>query len=379
MDVSSAAALQSLWVRLALARVETVCFNAGMTGSPRRTALSLPVLASVAAALLFGASTPLAKALLSSLGPFTLAGLLYLGGAVGAVPFVFRGGSGELRRDPRQRRLLGLAVVFGGGVAPVLLLLGLRAAPAASVSLWLNTEVVATALLAWTLFRENLDRQTVVAGGLILAGGIILAAPDGAAGWKAGAFVAGACVCWGMDNNLTALVSGFTPAQTTLAKGLIAGTVNLALGLVLGQHLPGVARVSAALGVGAISYGCSIMLYIFGAQHLGATRSQLLFATSPFLGVILAWTMFHERIQASQLAAIPCIVAGLYFMLTARHEHEHVHEAMMHTHSHRHDDEHHTHVHPGLPAWVRHTHPHEHAPLTHSHPHVPDLHHRHRH
>ena len=344
-----------------------------------RLALSRPVLASIVAALLFGASTPLAKVLLASLGPFTLAGLLYVGGAIGALPFAFRGGSSQLRRDPRQRRLLGFAVVFGGGIAPVLLLAGLRAAPAASVSLWLNIEVVATALLAWTLFHENLDRRTVLAGGLVLAGGVILAAPEGVAGWKAGALVAGACVCWGMDNNLTALVSGFTPAQTTVAKGLIAGTVNLVLGLSLGQHLPGVGRVGGALAVGAVSYGFSIMLYIFGAQQLGATRSQLLFATSPFLGVLLAWTLFHERIQPAQLAAVPCIAAGLYFMLTARHEHVHMHEAMTHTHSHRHDDGHHTHVHPGLPAWVRHMHPHEHEPITHTHPHHPDLHHRHRH
>ena len=275
--------------------------------------------------------------------------------------------------------LLGLAVIFGGGLAPVLLLLGLRAAPAASVSLWLNTEVIATALLAWTFFREHLDRRTVLSGCLVIAGGLILAAPEGAAGWKAGAFVAGACVCWGMDNNLTALVSGFTPAQTTVAKGLIAGTVNLLLGISLGQQVPGAWRVGAALGVGAVSYGFSIMLYIFGAQQLGAMRSQLLFATSPFLGVALAWTIFGERIQPAQLAAVPFIAAGLYFMLTARHEHEHTHEPMAHTHSHRHDDGHHAHVHPGLPAWIRHTHAHEHEPMTHTHPHLPDLHHRHRH
>src|SRR5437870_4288363 len=168
-----------------------------MSAASRGITISRPVLAAIAAALLFGASTPLAKALLSSLGPFTLAGLLYLGGAAGALPFAFRGGSTELRRDPRQRRLLGFAVIFGGGVAPVLLLLGLRAAPAASVSLWLNTEVVATALLAWALFRENLDRRTILAGGLVLAGGVVLAVPEGAAGWRAGALVAGACLCWG--------------------------------------------------------------------------------------------------------------------------------------------------------------------------------------
>src|SRR6266849_2459904 len=189
--------------RHSLARDEIVCLNAGMASSPTRFALSLPVLASIAAALLFGASTPLAKALLSSLGPFTLAGLLYLGGAAGALPFAFRGGSATLRRDPRQRLLLGFAVIFGGGVAPVLLLLGLRAAPAASASLWLNMEVVATALIGWAFFREHLDRRTLLAGLLVLAGGAVLALPGRAAGWKPGALVVGACACWGLDNNLT--------------------------------------------------------------------------------------------------------------------------------------------------------------------------------
>jgi drug/metabolite transporter (DMT)-like permease len=337
------------------------------------------VLATILAALLFGASTPLAKVLLASSGPFILAGLLYWGAALGAAPFAFRGGSAALRRDGRQLRFLGFAVLLGGGVAPVLLLAGLRAAPAASVSLWLNMEVIATALLAWAFFRENVDRRSLVAASLVLGGGIILAVPEGATGWKAGAFAIGACACWGTDNNLTALVSGFTPAQTTVVKGLVAGSVNLAIGLALGQHLPTIGPLGAALSVGIVGYGISIMLYIFGAQQLGATRSQLLFATSPFLGVLLAWTLFRERIALAQLAAVPFVVAGIYLMLTARHEHEHAHEALSHTHSHRHDDGHHTHVHPGVPAWVRHTHPHDHELVTHTHPHLPDLHHRHPH
>ena len=359
-----------------------MCFNGAVQAGSIRGAFSGPVLAVIGGALLFGASTPIAKSLLSSLGPFTLAGLLYLGAAAASLPFAFRGGSGELRRDARQLRLLGLAVLFGGGVAPVLLLFGLRAAAAASVSLWLNMEVLATALLAWAFFREHLDWRTLLAAGLVLAGGIILATASGAgppAGWRAGMLVAGACACWGLDNNLTALVSGFTPAQTTVAKGLIAGSVNLALGLTLGERLPGPTGAVAALAVGAVSYGLSLMLFIFGAQQIGATRSQLLFATSPFLGVVLAWTVFGERIQAAQLAAAPCMALGIGLMLTSRHGHAHAHVALAHTHSHRHDDGHHTHVHRGLPPGVRHTHPHAHGELAHTHEHLPDLHHRHPH
>ena len=199
----------------------------------------LPALSCLVAALLFGASTPASKALLKSAGPLTLAGLLYLGGSLAVLPLSFRGGSPELRRDPRQRGMLSLAVLFGGGIGPVLMLLGLKAAPAAAVALWLNTETVATALLAWALFHEHLDRRTVLAIVLVLAGGLLLAAPEGTAGWQAGVLVALACLCWGLDNNLTALISGFTPAQTTAIKGLGAGTVNLALGLTLEGRAPG--------------------------------------------------------------------------------------------------------------------------------------------
>ncbi|NOT32798.1 MAG: EamA family transporter [Candidatus Eisenbacteria bacterium] len=339
----------------------------------------LPALVCLLAAILFGASTPIAKALLTSVGPFTLAGLLYLGGALGVLPFAFRGGSPELRRDRRQHRMLALAVLFGGGLGPVLLLFGLRAAPAASVALWLNVETVATAIIAWGLFREHLDRRTVLAAAVVLAGGVLLAAPEGAAGWRAGTLVALACVCWGLDNNLTALVSGYTPAQTTVIKGIGAGTVNLAIGLSVEGHVPPLTSALIALVVGAFSYGFSIMFYISGAQQLGASRSQLLFSTSPFVGMLLAWFMFGESATIVQFGAAGLMVAGIALMLTSRHEHEHTHEVLSHTHEHRHDDGHHLHVHPGLPAWVRHTHAHAHDPLTHSHPHAPDLHHRHDH
>ena len=236
------------------------------------------------AAALFGASTPASKALLPGIGPLALAGLLYLGAALAVLPFSFRGGSPRLMRMPRNLLMLLGAVVFGGGLGPVLLLLGLSLAPAASVSLWLNLETVATAILAWALFREHLDGKTWTAAILVVAAGVLLAAPSGFEfGWGA-ILVAAACLCWGLDNNLTALVDGFTPAQTTLAKGIVAGGANLILAFIIEGVHAGPGQWAPALGVGALSYGASIVLYIQGAQHLGATRSQILFSTSPFIG-----------------------------------------------------------------------------------------------
>jgi drug/metabolite transporter (DMT)-like permease len=333
-------------------------------------------------ALLFGASTPLAKLLLHDVQPLTLAGLLYLGAALGAAPFAARGGSAVLRRDPRQRVRLAAAVALGGVLAPVLLLLGLAAAPAASVALWLNAEVIATSLLAAAFFREHVDGRVWLAAALVLAGGVLLALPDGPASGRAALFVLMACVGWALDNNLTAVIDGFTPAQVTLTKGLIAGAFNLGLGLALGQRLPSPAILGAALALGAVSYGISIVLYITGAQQLGASRSQLLFATAPLFGVAIAWALLREPARGAQFAAALAMGAGIWLLLRGRHEHEHGHDPMTHTHRHRHDDGHHGHDgrpgHEAAPGgW--HTHAHTHAAHRHAHAHVSDLHHRHEH
>ncbi len=338
-----------------------------------------PVMWCFLAAALFGASVPASKLLLAGMGPLALAGLLYLGAALAALPFSFRGGSKELaRKTPNILMLLG-AILFGGGLGPVLALLGLQRAPAASVSLWFNLETVATALLAWAFFREHLDGRTWLAVLLAVAAGVVLASPSGFQFAPAAGFVALACVCWGLDNNLTALVDGFTPAQTTLAKGVGAGTVNLTLAYFLEPLDLALGDVLGALIVGAFGYGLSIQLYILGAQNLGATRSQVLFSTAPFLGGILAWTVLGEAVMPAQLVAIAVLIPALWLLLRANHEHRHKHEPQSHTHSHRHDDGHHGHRHPGEAADLRHTHEHHHPELAHAHAHVPDLHHRHEH
>jgi drug/metabolite transporter (DMT)-like permease len=329
-------------------------------------------------AALFGASPPIAKDLLTEVGPLTLAGLLYLGAALGVTPFSRSGGSPERRRQPRHWLYLGGAVFFGGIAGPVLLLWGLSHTAAASASLWLNLETVATAVCAWLLFREHLGARAWIAVACVVAAGAVLAYPLDTGTLTGAALIAAACVCWGLDNNFTALIDGYTAAQSTLIKGLVAGAVNLGIGLGV-EGLPPLGAVGPALILGALAYGASIMLYIRGAHHLGATRSQMLFATAPFFGVALAWIGFGEAVTTAQVVAIAPMALGIGLLLTGSHEHEHSHEELTHTHSHRHDDDHHEHVHPGLPAWIRHTHEHTHDATTHSHPHHPDLHHRHGH
>jgi drug/metabolite transporter (DMT)-like permease len=330
-------------------------------------------------AALFGASTPLAKTLLADLGPVTLAGLLYLGAAVGVAPFSRRGGSPKRRRTRTHLAYLVCAVVFGGIAGPILLLIGLSHAPAASASLWLNLETVATAALAWLIFREHLGLRMWLAAACVVAGGLLLAWPFDVGTLTGAMFITGACVCWGIDNNVTSLLDGYTPAQSTLIKGTIAGSLNLAVGVAIEGVPAAGGAIAAGLIVGAFAYGISIMMYIGGAQQLGATRSQLLFSTAPLWGVGLAWIGFGEAAMSMQVLALAPMAVGIGLLVGADHEHEHSHRALTHAHSHRHDDGHHDHVHPGLPARLRHTHEHTHVVVTHRHAHHPDLHHRHSH
>jgi len=342
-----------------------------------------PFVNALLAAALFGAATPASKWLLGTLSPLQLAGLLYLGAALGVVPALVRSRSLAFPRDRLGRtRLLG-AVVCGGLLGPLLLLLGLRLASAASVSLWLNLELEATAVLGAVWFHDRLGAGGWLGAAVALGAGALLSSGEGAAGFAAGGLVAAACVCWAFDNHWTALLDEVPPAVTTFWKGATAGAANLALGAALAPFTAAPSRVAAALATGALCYGASIVLYVTAAQSLGATRAQVAFASAPLFGVALAAAWLGEPVSTLQLGAAAALALAVGLVLRDRHAHLHRHEALAHVHWHRHDDGHHGHAHPpaesGAPPGGAHAHWHVHEPLEHAHPHWPDLHHRHRH
>jgi len=346
-----------------------------MMNPSRRSALY-----ALLAAALFGAATPASKLLLTGLGSFQLAGLLYVGAALGVAPAALRAGGIRLplRSDrPNQVRLAG-AIVAGGIVGPVLLLLGLRIAAASSVSLWLNFELAATALLGVLFFHDQLGLPGWAGVVATFAGALLLSADGGRSGFAAAVLVLLACVCWGLDNHLTGLIDGITPAESTFWKGLVAGAVNLSIGLVMGSRIPGLV-VAAALVVGALAYGASIVLYISSAQCLGSTRAQVIFSTAPVFGVVLSASLLGESLRFIHLASGLLFAAGIGLLFLESHSHAHEHLAAAHEHEHEHDEDHHLHDHQGDGLPRRHGHPHGHPAVVHSHPHLPDLHHRHEH
>jgi len=339
------------------------------------------------AALLFGASTPLAKVLLGTVNPLLLAGLLYCGSGVGlATVLVARMLLSRNRRaiDWPARSEWGwltIAIVLGGIAAPPLLMHGLSRTPASTASLLLNLESVLTALFAWYLFRENFDRRIVLGMAAIVAGGIVLAwTPDAPISFTGGALlIAGACACWALDNNFTRKVSERDPLAIAATKGIVAGTLNLGLALYLGAKVPDVRTVFAALALGFAAYGVSLTLFVLALRHLGTARAGAYYAIAPFFGALYAVLVQHEPATPSVAVAGALMACGVWLHVAERHRHRHRHEAQRHAHAHRHD-EHHRHTHDF--EWdgsEPHVHDHEHAPIEHSHVHVPDVDHRHRH
>jgi drug/metabolite transporter (DMT)-like permease len=339
-----------------------------------------------AAAALFGASTPLASRLADHTTAPVLAGLLYVGAAVAVAPFAHRNAvdRAAFRRGSRR---LAVAVGAGGFLGPLLLTAGLARTPAATASLLLNLELVATTVLAAVLFHEHIGRRVGTGTIAVVAAGLALVW-NGSPEPRLGALlIVGACVCWGLDNCVTADLGEIAPEHITIAKGVVAGGTNLLLGVALGASMPSTVVVLSALAVGALGYGASITLWVAGARDIGAARGQLVFAAAPFVGVLVAWVALGDPIRTAELVALGLAGFGVSRVLGSHHLHEHDHAPVEHDHEHVHDDGHHLHDHDHddhddhdqatVPA--RHAHRHAHESLRHAHPHVPDLHHRHAH
>ena len=341
--------------------------------------------AALGAAVLFGLSTPLAKELVGEVSPLLLAGLLYLGSGLGLLLLV------AIRVAARRQAgitwpqgadvgwLLG-AIVAGGAIGPFLLMFGLRQADAASASLILNLEGVFTALLAWFVFKENFDRRIAWGMAAIVAGGIVLSAGPAfrAQGVIGPLAIAAACFAWAIDNNLTRKVSIHDAMLIACLKGLVAGSVSVALALASGVAAPARAIVLQAGLLGFVGYGLSLTLFVVALRGLGTARTGAYFSLAPFLGAALAVAL-GAPVTAPLLVAGVLMGIGVWLHLTERHQHIHTHAPMKHQHPHIHD-EHHRHQHaPGQDTSEPHSHEHVHEPIRHAHTHYPDVHHRHEH
>jgi drug/metabolite transporter (DMT)-like permease len=358
----------------------------------KRLRIDPGVLSAIAAGVLFGASTPLAKRLVHGIDPWMLAGLLYLGSGIGlgtykALRYFLHGpAANDASVRGADRWWLAAAITAGGIIAPVLMMYGLSRTAASSASLLLNLEGVFSILIAWFVFRENFDRR-VALGVLAITAGALLLSVNGDLAWNNAvgpAMIAAACLAWALDNNLTRKVALNDVAQIAMLKGLAAGSVNVAIAVALGHSMPGRSTPSAVavLGAGAVGlggYGLSLVLFVLALRYLGTARTGAYFSIAPFVGALIAVAFLSDPLTIQLIFSGALMIAGIWLHLTERHDHAHTHAPLIHNHRHAHDS-HHQHGHDAEQAGAEpHAHTHTHTPLRHAHPHYPDEHHRHEH
>ncbi|MEO8321086.1 MAG: DMT family transporter [Bradyrhizobium sp.] len=334
-------------------------------------------------AVLFGAAAPFSKVLLASIDPQLLAGLLYAGAGGGLVAVHgMRAALGIPAPEAPLRRTdipwLGAVVVFGGIIGPLFLMIGLSHTDAASGSLLMNLEGLATMAIAWIIFGEGVDRRLILGALAIVLGALVLCWSGQSVTLDAGAaLITGACIAWGIDNNLTRKLSSADPVLIAMIKGVGAAVINIGTAAARGATFPSAAVIGGVAVLGFLTVGASLVLFILALRHLGAARTGAYFSLAPFIGAMIAIVVLGAPVTWQILAAAALMGLGLWTHLTEQHVHSHHHEALDHEHNHVHD-EHHRHDHDG-PVTEPHSHRHHHAPMRHRHAHYPDLHHRHDH
>jgi drug/metabolite transporter (DMT)-like permease len=342
---------------------------------------SVSIFLGLLAGLLFGIATPLSKIVLLQFNSFQLAGLLYLGAALTFLPVTIKNRKIEieaLRQSNKKKYLFGI-ILFGGILGPLFFMIGLKTANAMSVSIWINMELAATAVLGVLIFKDQLGRFAFLGVLLSLSAGVMATFNESASGFVSGFFVLLACISWGFDNNLTSILDGISPQTITFIKGVFGSIVNLTIGMFLSNFNITWEYIPYALLIGVFSYGISIVLFVITAQNLGATRGQVLFCTAPFWGILASYFFLGEPI--SIMIAVSFVLMVLSIILTnfTYHEHEHTHQSIVHVHYHSHNENHHEHTHEGKAKDIKHSHLHEHTEIRHTHKHFPDIHHRHKH
>lgn len=348
-----------------------------------------PMLQALLAALLFGASAPIAKIFLGEVAPIPLAAFLYLGSGSGLLIYQLilrllnKNVSNEAPLAISDIPWLTGAVIFGGVIAPIVLMYSLKITPASTASLLLNFEGIATTLLAAIFFKEGIGKRILIAIICITLSSILLSWDfNNQWGISLGALgIICACFCWGIDNNFTRNISAKNPYNIVIIKGFGAGLFSLILGIFIGTSIPNVIIVIKIMILGCFSYGISIVLFVLAMRNLGSARTSAFFGTSPFIGAALSFILLRDMPNKMFIFSVPIMLIGTILLLKEDHNHKHVHQHIIHEHRHFHGDNHHDHTHESgdVPSNGYHSHIHEHNNFEHEHTHTPDIHHRHSH
>ena len=344
---------------------------------------NLATIYAIVAAALYAINVPFSKMLLGYVEPTMMAAFLYLGAGLGMFVYSIasRVSGKTSSTEPLTKKELPytIAMVVLDIIAPILLMFGIRASHAANVSLINNFEIVATSIIALLIFKEIISKKLWIAIALVTIASVILSFEGtGSFEFNIGSlFVFGACLCWGIENNCTRMISNKSSIEIVVIKGTFSGLGSLIVALAIGESIPSIHWMMCVLLLGFVAYGLSIYFYVMAQKDLGAAKTSAYYSIAPFLGVAFGMLILGERPEIQFYVALAVMIISTYFMIKDTIELQHTHEhSHTHTHEHSHGDivhshEHtHTHTHIHVHGADSDNHEHNHHTMSHEHSHT---------
>ena len=344
---------------------------------------NLATIYAIVAAALYAINVPFSKMLLGYVEPTMMAAFLYLGAGLGMFVYSIasRASGKTSSTEPLTKKELPytIAMVVLDIIAPILLMFGIRASHAANVSLINNFEIVATSIIALLVFKEIISKRLWIAIALVTIASVILSFEGtGSFEFNIGSlFVFGACLCWGIENNCTRMISNKSSIEIVVIKGTFSGVGSLIVALAIGESIPSILWMMCVLLLGFVAYGLSIYFYVMAQKDLGAAKTSAYYSIAPFLGVAFGMLILGERPEIQFYVALAVMIISTYFMIKDTIELQHTHEhSHTHTHEHSHGDivhshEHtHTHTHIHVHGADSDNHEHNHHTMSHEHSHT---------
>jgi len=290
--------------------------------------------AAISSAVLFGISSTLNKIALESVDPWIVAGTIYLVG--GILLFIIHLSplhkmvislfetptETETKISRKDYGTLSLVILSGSVVAPFMLLHGLKETTALNAALLLNTEALFTVIIALIFLKERGTKKDYF-GVFLLIVGVILVTTNGEfqkltliEEVSGNLLIVGACLFWGIDNNLSRLLSKKRDiVMVTGLKCLLGGLILLAVSQLfkVSFHVP-LASIPYLLSVGALSVAFSILLFLFALREIGSMRTGVIFSTSSLFGAMFAFAVLREAFSFVQLLAGLIMLFGVYVL-----------------------------------------------------------------
>jgi len=201
---------------------------------------------------------------------------------------------------------------------------GLNHTTAVNATILINTELLFVVIIAFTVFRERIQKRETFPLGLIAAGAIII--PIIVDISENGTFVSGfvvgdmmiilAALFFALDISIARHVSNIIPATRISQISAFAG-IPFALLLMLIFQIPFDIpwdQMPSIVYMGIFVSGLSYFFFVIALRLIGAIRTVLIYSTTTVFGIAFSGFFLGEEITDLNIFSVVIILGGIYLL-----------------------------------------------------------------